>query len=112
MLVNAKKLSVDESIFIHRHRARLSQAEMARRLKRSAHHYRLVESGHAEDRSILLECTSWQGLLSTGERCLLARRRSGMMAKVVASRMGISTMWLRMMERDEAPTKALVAFWR
>ena len=108
------KLSPSERLLIDRRRRKETQAKAARRHGVSQSRYSrwergLDHPGSLEGRNIWSPKTDFR--LRDHERCLLFRRRAGVIQAMVAEALGRCKMWVRQMERGEVSSDELLRYW-
>jgi len=108
MLVSPDRLTYGERLFLNRRRSGLTQAAEAKRRGVSLYRYAKWELDADTGGSTKIPLIN---RLFPHEECIVHRRRCGMTAEQVASKMGCCTFWVRRMEKGQVPHSRLYAFW-
>ncbi len=98
-------LTPSEKLLLLRRRQGLTQAQMARKYRQKTSAYTAEERGAFKNDINLAQPPT------VGERSLIRRRRARMTQSRVARSMGVSRVWLLLMEHDRVPNEALEKFW-
>jgi transcriptional regulator with XRE-family HTH domain len=101
--------SPGERLLIMRLRKRMTQSQMAAHFGVPTKTYRAWENGY-RDKSIP-PGTVPLGQLRIHEICRLLRKRAGKTQRQVAEEMGITRLWVFIMERGEGQTYRLANYW-
>lgn len=95
-----------EYLFLERLRSGLTQANFAATKKMRREDYNRLENGWSE---ILIAVKEVEP--TDLEICILKRRRLGMTQDQLAAKLGVSRLWVNLMERGRRRPEALLKFW-
>lgn len=105
-----KELSRRERLLIFRRRLGITQVQMAQNLKMSPVIYKQYERGQRE---VPGELTHFKlGKLTLIEELIVNRKRKGFTQQQLADRMGISRVWLNLMEKEKVEAGRLKKHFR
>ncbi len=104
-------LTLGERILIWRRREKLTHGKACQYFGLSVTEYGRIERGMEP---LPLGAVPWSGPsgLSAGERCLIYRRRAGVLQDDVASDLGCYSTTVSEMERGIKDSQLLLAYWR
>ena len=101
------ELDDHEHLFLWRRRERLSQTDAAREFGLTRGVYQLCEEAKRE---IDFRYERQNGV-TPQEYCVLMRQRYGVTQEDIAEALGVSRVWVNMMEAGRAPVGKLLAYW-
>lgn len=110
-------LTKAEKIFIHRRREGLTQEDAARIMAVTLAAYKVYEKTGNKFHLPYGQTpgtyrTPKLGRLKGHERCAIMRKRNPHITQqVIANQLGMCRNWIGLMERGDAPSKALEGFW-
>lgn len=104
------QLTFQESLFIKRRRAGLTQKQMAAYLGVTYARYRCWVRNEIKDNEIL-PAINLGPKLKPMEICVIKRRRKGLKQKEVAKELGVKTPLVSMMEKEKIDGQRLLWFW-
>lgn len=101
------ELSEGECSLIYRRRMGFSQKQMAALtgVKRRKYSEMETKGSNTLGLAVLIDP------ITTAEKCMIYRRRSGWTQQSCADLMGITRYWYNLMENDKAPSEKLEVFW-
>lgn len=91
-------------ILVHRWRNNISQKEAAIRAGMSLKSYRELELYSVDNINL--------NLLSNVESCKILRKRNKLTQQELANKIGISRIYVNMMENNEANPNRLIKYWK
>jgi DNA-binding XRE family transcriptional regulator len=100
-------LDEHEHLFIWRRREKLSQTDAAREFGLTRGIYQLCEEAK---RGIDFNFQR-QRAITAQEYCVLMRQRYGVTQEDIADALGVTRVWVNMMEAGRAPVEKLLAYW-
>lgn len=106
-VLTASKLTAGERLLLERRRAQETKAQAAARHGVTLYRYELWEAGK-DDQAPRVPV----GALEFREASLVMRLRAGAGVAQFAEVLGVSSEWVRRMERGEVSDEALRTFWR
>lgn len=104
------QLTFQESLFIKRRRAGLTQKQMSAYLGVTYARYRCWVRNEIKDKEIL-PAINLGPKLKPMEICVIKRRRKGLKQKEVAKELGVKTPLVSMMEKEKIDGQRLLWFW-
>ncbi len=104
-----------EFLFIKRHRQKLNQEKMGRKLRLTRRDYSLLELGILPPEFFekdIIDFYVKEVALTGVEKCILLRKRCGWDQSQLAKELGVSRLWINCMENARRNSARLIEYWR
>ncbi len=110
--ISIKKVTLNEYLFIERHKLKINQTKMANKFGITRHQYSEIELGL----KLIGVLPGWRNLitsfkLTNVEKCIILRRRANLNHTQLSGKMGVSRSWVSLMETGRRNPARLIEYW-